>query len=294
MRRVIEPPQTRPPVDPPADATWLEVDGLRLFTSIVGPRSGAVVWFVLGPEAGAAPPYPRLSAALHDAGIATALLHPRGAGFSDGARGDSHDFAAMLSDQQRFLAQLRDGFARVVLLGHSAGAALALALAAVAGDAVAACVLVNPAWKLRAVPGATPTLADVVHFAVDWLVRPSARTVDMNRNPAALAFAPDRAEGEAMQRDPVVVRHFSLRQLAAQRRLMNRCADHLAQVRAPVLLVQGRHDVLVDPRSYPQLVAAAVNTTAEHLLAPDGGHGASAVETMVEPLLAWIVARVRA
>ncbi|MBX7083728.1 MAG: lysophospholipase [Nannocystaceae bacterium] len=293
MARVIAPPQTRPPVEPPADAQWLALDGLRLYVSITGPRAGAVVWFVLGPEAGATPPYPRLRTALHEAGIATALLHPRGAGFSEGPRGDLDDFAALLADQTRFLALLATSFSRIVVLGHSVGAALALALAAEVGTDLAACVLVNPAWKLRAIPGATPSVGDMVHFAVDWLVRPRARTVDMNRNPAALTFAPDREEGEAMQRDPVVVRHFSLRFLAAQRRLMNRCAQHLARVRVPVLLVQGRHDALVDPGAYPQLIAAASQTTAQHVVAPEGGHGASAVETMVAPLVAWIDARVR-
>ena len=89
------------------------------------------------------------------------------------------------------------------------------------------------------------------------------------------------------------LRHFSLRFLAAQRRLMNRCAQHLARVRVPVLLVQGRHDALVDPGAYPQLIAAASQTTAQHVVAPEGGHGASAVETMVAPLVAWIDARVR-
>jgi hypothetical protein len=41
------------------------------------------------------------------------------------------------------------------------------------------------------------------------ILRPSALTVDMNRRPSAIAHPGDRAEAEAMQADPLVVRYFS-------------------------------------------------------------------------------------
>jgi fermentation-respiration switch protein FrsA (DUF1100 family) len=112
----------------------------------------------------------------------------------------------------------------------------------------------------------------------------------MNRSPASVAFAPDREEAQATQRDPLVVRYFSLRYLMAQRKVMNRCPKNMAAVQAPLLLVQGAQDALVDPASFDALLGAAQVSDKRTLVAPDGGHGSSAVETMVQPLVTWFTA----
>lgn len=113
----------------------------------------------------------------------------------------------------------------------------------------------------------------------------------MNRSPSSVEFAPDREESEAMQRDALVVRYFSLRYLLAQRKIMNRCPQNVAAVQAPLLLVQGAHDALVDPASFDVLLGAARVADKRKLVAPDGGHGSSAVETMVKPLVEWFTLR---
>jgi len=86
------------------------------------------------------------------------------------------------------------------------------------------------------------------------------------------------------------VRYFSLRYLTGQRKVMKRCPKHAEAVRAPLLLVQGAHDGLVDPESFDELLAAATVPDKRKLVAPAGGHGSSAVETMVEPLVEWLTA----
>jgi len=245
------------------------------------------VWFVLGPEASGRPPYERLTAALNEAGFATAVVHPRGTGFSDGLRGDLDDYALFLSDLRLFLEHLAARFSRVFLFGQSAGAALALEVAASPPAPLAGLVLVNPAWRLTYAKGMGPTLGDYAVYAANSLFRPAALTVDMNRSPSSVEFAPDRQEAEAMQRDPLVVRYFSLRYLSAQREVMNRCPRNLAAVRAPLLLVQGAHDALVDPASFDDLLAGARVSDKRKLVAPDGGHGSSAVETVVPPIVEW-------
>lgn len=285
------PHRMTPPLPAPSASVFLQgARDVRLYTAIEGPGTRGVVWFVLGPEVRAEPPYPRLFAALRAAGFATAVMHPRGSGFSDGTRGDLDDPTLLRDDDERFLARLAARFARVFLLGHSAGAATALELAAAAPPALAGLVLVNPAWKLRYAEGMGPSFRDYVVFAGNAIFRRSALSVDMNRAPQRIAFAPDRAEALAMQRDPLVVRYFSLRYLWAQRRVMKRCPRNLAASRAPLLLVHGAHDVLVDPASYAELLAIAKSPDKHELLAPEGGHGSSAVETVVEPLIAWFVA----
>lgn len=284
------PRMTSPPTAPPPGAAFLRGCGdVRLYTSIEGPGTHGVVWFVLGPEAPGRLPYERLTAALHATGFATAVVHARGTGFSDGLRGDLDDHALFLSDHRLFLEHLTERFSRIFLFGQSAGAAFALEAAASSPAPLAGLVLVNPAWKLTYAKGMGPGLRDYFAYAANYVFRRSALTVDMNRSPASVGFAPDREEAEAMQRDPLVVRYFSLRYLLGQRKVMMRCPKNMAAVRAPLLLVQGAHDALVDPTSYDELLRAAQVSDKRKLVAPDGGHGSSAVETMVEPLLEWFV-----
>jgi alpha-beta hydrolase superfamily lysophospholipase len=289
---------TRPPLDPPAGAEWLTTsDGLQLYSATVLPDGEpvGVVSFVLGPEISSAPLYPQLLAALREAGFATAVLHPRGTGYSPGLRGDLDDFQLFLADQRHHLEHLQSRFPStpVFLLGHSAGAALALELAAKPSQPLAGVVLVNPAYKLLTAEGMTPSFGDYLVFAGNMVFRPSALTVDMNSRPSAVAHPADRAEAEAMQADPLVVRYFSMRFMNAQKQVMDRCATNAALVDAPMLLVQGGKDALVDPQGTDELLAAAKNKDATKLLAPDAGHGSSAVETMVEPILRWFHAHRR-
>ena len=264
--------------------------GVALHTWTDGPRGGCVVWFVLGLEAPTLPPYPGLTRALHDAGFATAGMHARGTGLSGGPRGDIANLALVLSDYRLYLEHLGRSFSRIFLLGQSAGAAFALEVAAAPSAPLAGLVLVNPAWRLAHTRGMGPTLSDYVRYARDYLFRRTVPTVDMNAAPGAIAFAPDREEANAMQRDPAVVRWFSLRALLASRRVMRRCGSNITEVRAPLLLVQGAHDALVDPSSYDALLHLARVADKGRIVAAEGGHGSSAVETMVEPIVGWLVA----
>ncbi len=287
------PRMTRPPLPPPDDAEWLEGEGgVKLYTSTLLPdgEPTAVVSLVVGPEVAAGQPYPLLVAALRDAGFAVALLHPRGTGHSPGMRGDLDDFQLFLSDQRTGLAQLRARFAGrpIFLLGHSAGAAFALELAAHAPGAVAGLVLVNPAYRLAATDGMGPSLGDMLAFAANLVFRPAALTVDMNSRPSAVVHPADRAEAEAMQADPLVVRYFSMRFLLAQRQVMERCPANAALVNAPLLLVQGDQDALVDPAGNDEILAAAKHRDATRRVAPGAGHGSSAVETQVAAIVGWL------
>lgn len=291
------PRMTTPPLDPPADAQWIAAaDGVPLYASTWLPDAEpvvGVVYLLLGPEISAAPLYPRFVAALRARGFVVSLLHPRGTGYSPGMRGDLDDYQAFLSDQQQGLAQLRQRFPStpIFLFGHSAGAALALQLAATERPAPAGVLLVNPAYRLVYSEGMGPSFGDYLVYAGNAVFRPAALTVDLNSRPAAVAHPGDRAEGEAMQRDPLVVRYFSLRFLFAQKKVMDACVKNAAATGAPLVLVQGAQDVLVDPRGNDEILAAARTTDKTKLVAAEGGHGSSAVETMVDPLIDWLLAR---
>ncbi len=286
------PRMTRPPVAPPEPAVYMAGAGdERLYTLIEGdPAPRGVVWYVLGPEIASAPPYPAFTKALHEAGFATATLHPRGAGYSSGVRGDIDDYALFLGDYKAFLQRLRERFGDrpLFLLGHSAGAAFALHVAATAKGPLAGLLLVNPAYKLIASPGMTPSFGDYVVYAANYLFRPAALTTDMNSKPSAVKDDLDRAEALALQADPLVVRYFSMRYLFAQKSVMDGCATNIAATDAPVLLVQGERDALVDPKGNDELVAAARSPDKQKLIAPEAGHGSSAVESVIPQLVDWL------
>ena len=250
-----------------------------------------VVFFALGPEIGAYEPYPKLASALGAAGLATVVLHPRGAGFSDGVRGDIEDYDLFLADFEVGLqrAHLQFPGKALFLFGHSAGAALALHVAVHSKVPLAGLILVNPAYKLVYGEGMGPTLSDYVTFTFNMLFRRSAITVDLNRNPMAVKNDADREEGLRMRGDKLVVRYFSMRYLLAQRSVMDACANNAASVTAPLLLIQGRHDALVDPRGNDEILAACRATDTTKLEAPDGGHGSTAVETVVHELVEWLL-----
>lgn len=286
------PRMTRPPVTPPAWAVYMAgADGAQLYTLIEGdPEPRAVVWYVLGPEIASTPVYPGLTSALHQAGFATAILHPRGSGYSSGTRGDIEDYALFLGDYQAFLTRLRERFAGkpLFLLGHSAGAALALHVAATSKGALAGVILVNPAYKLTYAEAMGPSFGDYLVYGANCVFRPAALTVDMNSKPSAVKNELDRVEAVAMQEDPLVVRYFSMRYLLAQRKVMASCAANIAVTDAPVLLVQGATDALVEPKGNDELLAAARSTDKGKLVAPGAGHGSSAVESMISPLVDWL------
>jgi len=285
---------SRPPFEPPpGGVSWIQgAGGVRLYFSMKSPpgESWGVVYFVVGPEVGAAEPYPGLTAALLGSGVATAVLHPRGAGYSDGERGDLDDYGLFLDDLRLGLEQVRGRFPgkAVFLFGQSVGATLALQVAAKAEPPPAGLVLVNPAYKMTYGEGMGPSPGDYVAYAFNALFRRAELTVDMNGNPSAVKNAADREEALAMQRDPLVVRHFSLRYLLAQREVMNACVKNAAAVDAPLLLVQGSEDALVDPRGNDEILAAARTADKVKLAAPRGAHGSSAVETVVEELVRWM------
>ena len=263
----------------------------RLYTSVLSPRAepAGVIYFVLGPEISSAELYPRFASAARASGFVTAVLHPRGSGYSDGLRGDIDDYKLILDDLLQGLHQLRRRFSAkpIFLFGHSAEAALTLELA-VRSPPVAGFVLVNPAYKLSYGEGMGPSFADYLVYSWDYVFRRSAISVDLNRNHSRIRDPADSAEAEAMHRDPLVVRHFSLRYLFAQKHVMYRYATNAKATDAPILLIQGARDGLVDPSGNDEILAAARTMDKVKLVASVGAHGSSAVETMVEEILAWL------
>jgi fermentation-respiration switch protein FrsA (DUF1100 family) len=78
-----------------------------------------------------------------------------------------------------------------------------------------------------------------------------------------------------------------MRYMLAQREVMSDCVRNVALINAPLLVVQGSEDALVDFRGNDEILTAAGTADKVKLVAKNGAHGSSAVETMVEELLQW-------
>ncbi len=267
-------------------------DGRALYYRIEGltDRTVGMVWFVEGIAIQSAPTYPRLAAALRERNLALAYFHPRGAGYSDGVRGDAADFGDVLRDFDGFAEFLAARFPRlpVVQLGHSAGGAFALEIAAT--HPPAALVLVNPAFRFRREAG--PSARDLAKLGVSFLFRRAAPIIDLAGDPARLRDPFDREEGFSLVRDPLAVHRFSVRYLLGLRRVMKRCVENARHVRAPLLFVQGGRDEVIDGGGGAEILGAYAGD-ATRILVTERGHGSAVIEARATEIADWIAARAR-
>lgn len=142
--------------------------------------------------------------------------------------------------------ELRARHSRVDLVGFSTGAILVLHVAATE-DVAGRIVLLAPFVRVRR-PGLLPVTPETLVRAL-----PFVRSVP--RMPPPLRDRVLRREVEAC----AVYRTFNLDATRSALTLVGMVMSELAQVRAPVLLVQGRRDSVVEPagaaRIYARLVA---------------------------------------
>jgi pimeloyl-ACP methyl ester carboxylesterase len=209
--------------------------------------------------------FPRLAAALAPHGIATLAFDCAGCGESDDA---ILDWSDLTGDVRAALAFARARFARVALLGHSAGARLCLAAC---DDAVPTLVLTGAAL-------------DGIDY--DW----------------SRVFSPAQLDELARTQKVTIERRDDLRQqlIVSQAMLdgfatMTR-AQLLARARCPILIVNGDGD------DEERLLTASVGRARAHL--PAGSrveiiagapHGfGTQYQAVIERVVPWLVAQLQA
>lgn len=131
-------------------------DGKTLFLRRWDPPApeSASILVLHGITAYSRPYGPLLADELARAGFRVYGLDLRGHGLSDGKRGDMPNEARLNSDLQETLAFVRTHSSKVVLLGHSLGALLAIRAVNHFPDAIDGLVLLSAARKIR--PGVYP------------------------------------------------------------------------------------------------------------------------------------------
>ncbi len=186
-------------------------------------------------------------------------------------------------------ATLRQHCAEVVVVGFSMGALLSLLLAA--HLPVARLVALAPALTLRG--QLLVSLSSIARYAISWyypfagvdFTDPTLRALIRNRAPDA--DLDDPAVCEQLRRT-VRVPLAAIHQLA----LLQRSARQaLPRVTAPTLVVQGRDDATVDPRSAEQVVRRISATDCRLVWMEGYGHQlllGEGGEQVAHTIVAWL------
>jgi carboxylesterase len=154
------------------------------------------------------------------------------------------------------LAELRAECDEVMVAGQSGGASLALHLAANDPGITAVACLATPIWLAGWKPRALPVAKHVIRWD-----RPED-DVDLYRLEGA--------------RELWSYHRRSLRSIHEFTRLLAQVRDELASVRAPVLLIHGERDRVIDPANSAEIERRLLCSAAvERRTFPRSGHGIS-------------------
>jgi alpha-beta hydrolase superfamily lysophospholipase len=183
-------------------------------------------------------------------GLAVVALDLRGHGRSGGPRGHCLDFAEMVADVRALAAEAEQWWPQVprLLFGHSMGGLVSLCYLLAHQDTVRAAALSGPAVR---VPNAGPAWLRAVARAVGKIA-PRTR---FRSSLDAAALARDPAVGEAYVADPLVHRVATAGLVGAVERAQAAVLRDAAELRVPLLILQGDADRLVDPAGARELAA---------------------------------------
>ena len=170
----------------------------------------------------------------------------------DRSPGPAHDRIDACADA---IAALLDALAveRALVLGHSMGGAVALALALAAPQRVDGLVLVCTGARLAVSPDLLNAAApDAARLLVEWSWGPNADSALQEKHLQALLALPDGT----LHADLTACDHFDVR-------------DRLHEIAAPALVVAGAHDRMTPPRYSAYLESHLPDAQA---ITPDSGH----------------------
>lgn len=285
-----------PPVPLPGNDPTLQVltarDGVQVVYAQLLPETPPRAWllYVSGVTGFNHRLMQQQSDAFTAAGVGVLYVYPRGTGYSGGERGDLPDVDVFVDDHRRALAQARSGSlqAPVFVMGASMGAALAVKVALGVG-ANGGVILVNPAFRLRELKGASPTAAQYLRYAMYYVFRRHTPVVDMGGDPELIAEPRDREEARQRKEDPLVQPLHSMHTMMLARDVMEALPANASRCNAPLLLLNGMKDPLVDPSGHDVIVNAWKGPDKRRVDVPDGAHGYSTVVDALPQLSQWVV-----
>ena len=261
--RVLAPPLGR----------FIEVDGSRLHYLDRG--AGPVVVLVHG-LGGNLRNFYRLADCLAATCRVIAVDRP-GCGYSTVISGEHPTLAGQATILARFLARL--GLDRPLLVGHSLGGALSLALALGHPQSVRGLVLISTLSQLERAPPALFKALDIHSAALRWLIAwtvmvPLGKLAHGTTLKALFAPEPVPSRFDVESGGALGLRPWSF--IAASKDMIM-VADELAvmtprypSLAIPVEVIFGRQDPILDHRAHGERLVAALPNATLHLI--EGGH----------------------
>ena len=276
--------------DVPADGLFVTIDGVRLHFTDHGHGPAIVMIHGLCGQ------LRNFSYALTDKLVAdhrVILVDRPGSGYSAAAP------SAAIPAQAKLIAGLIDslGLDRPLVVGHSLGGAVALALALDHPDKVSGLALLAPLTQPQdTVPPAFKAIAiasPAIRRAVAWTIATPLGMLSASKGTEAV-FAPEPAPADFGTRGggTLTLRpgafHAASTDLAATRTDMAALAARYGKLSVPVAILYGREDSILDPETHGAKIAADV-PRVELTLIP-GGHMIPV--TAPEQVAEWIKGRI--
>ncbi len=220
------------------------------------------------------------------------VIHPRGTGYSEGKRGDIHDFSKFLADyveiiHQDVLANGKNG--KTILFGHSMSTAVVLHVAEKLSR-IDGAVLVNPPFNMKPAKGMSPSTCEYFKYAFYYVFAPHKPVVNMAGNPALIENMAERMEAEARGRDPMLVKYFSLYYMNKSRKMMADMVKKAKKADYPLLLIYGNNDSIVEKSGCDEIFAAWKNPRKQYEIVENGPHGKLTVLKAIDKIQGWISA----
>jgi alpha-beta hydrolase superfamily lysophospholipase len=218
------------------------------------------------------------------------VIHPRGTGYSDGARGDISDFTDFINDYIEIITKDKDYNSRqhkIILFGHSISSAVLLSVADKLEN-IGGAILVNPPYILKKAKGMSPGFGEYIKYGWYYLFQKHKPIVNMAGDPARIEDEEDRKESESRINDPLLVKYFSMYTMTESRKLMKSMIDYSKTANYPLLLIYGEKDIVVDKKGCDMLFDAWKFKKKQYLLVENGTHGKSTVILSKDRISKWI------
>lgn len=295
MNQHTKPMSAAPAIEEDArEKSWFykTTDGLRLFVYEYIPRNAgkASVFIIPGITGINHHAEENIITLLSNAQNRVVVLHPRGTGFSEGVRGDIDSISRFIQDYAGFISTDKDYIKinhPVFLFGHSMSCAVVLAVAEKLEN-IAGTIIINPPLIAKQEKGMSPSWWQYIKYGLYFLFARHKPVVNMSGDPSLIKDESDREESEQRQRDPLLVKYFSMHYMNEVRKIIKAMPDHAARARCPLLLIYGLKDSIVDKKGCDQLFRIWQHTDKTYLIVPEGRHGKSSVKLAIGSIRKWM------
>ena len=235
-------------------------------------------------------PYgPMLAEQLSSSGYNVYGMDLRGHGLSDGSRGDYPSSERLVKDLAETVALVKSKSKRLVILGHSLGAASAIIAVNNIPDGIDGLVLISIARRIRTGVYRKPSTGALLKILVGVTILPGSRVIEYHR------------EGMGGLDDPLFTFRYSPRfysvmygvgALAASRMTRSGLIDSpnlkfKQKLRMPLLVGVGEHDELFAPEFAKEFCEEIDCDDKEFFVIPGAKHAVFPKDAW-GPLVAWL------